>query len=130
MPLVRTLGAGAEAAASAVAVWSREITIADDNQEFTPALLVYGMPRLTFYVRQTAGALGATVQPQFAVRGTGGVGTQAVDWQVLDAAYVVNPNVAVPTVRNYIVSARLIRLALIRPAGQATSLQIILTASL
>jgi hypothetical protein len=130
MPLVRTLGAGSEATASAVAVLSRTITPAGDPQEFSASLLVYAMPTLTFWINQTVGALGATVQPQFAVRSLTGALVPAVDWLPLGPPVVVNPAVLIPTVLQFIQPVRLIRLAITRPAGQATTMRVILSGSL
>jgi len=130
VPLVRTIGAGRNPSASAVAVWTRVVTPAGDAAEFSDALLVYAMPRLTFQIQQLAGPLGATVVPLFAVRSIDGIGIPAPDWLPLDAPVVVNPALTNPTRLQYMQPARLIRLQFQRPAGQPTTLRIVLSGSL
>ena len=130
MPLVRTLGAGNAPAASAVAVLSRTIPPAADAQEFSPSLLVYAMPTLTFWCNQTVGALGATVQAEFSVRSLTGALVPAEEWLPLGPPVVINPAALIPTVLQFIQPARLIRLAITRPAGQATTMRVILSGSI
>ena len=129
MPLVRTLGVGSEAAASAVATYRRTLEPAGDPDEFTSSLLVYGMPQLTFWFQQTVGALGCQVQPEYAVRSVDAL-TPVVEWLPLDAAFIINPAPQNPTLRNYKMPARLIRVRISRPVGQVTRVQLVMAGSL
>ena len=130
MPITRTLGAGSQAAASAVAVYQRLHTPAGDAEEFTDALLVYAMPRLTFWIRQDVGALGMTVQPEFAVRSIDGPGVPTQNWLPLGPPVIINPAPDNPTLLQFLLPARQIRLGFTRPLGQATSITVVMAGSL
>ena len=129
MPLARTLGVGAQANASAVATLRRTIALADDNTVPSSGLLVYGLPEITFYFEQTIGVLGCTVQPQFAVRSTTIVAVQAVEWLPLGPPVVINAGINNPTILQFTMPSRLVRVLVTRPAGQASTVELVIAAS-
>lgn len=128
MPLVRSMGVGSQPVASAGVTYRRTIQPPNDSPVFVGPLLVYGCPRLIFYAQQTAGVLGATVQPEYAVRSVDGIGVPIVEWLPLGPPVAINPNTQSPWLANYIMPARLIRLRVIRPTGQVTALNIVIAA--
>jgi len=130
MPLTRTLGVGSQAAASAVATYRRTITPPDDLVIPTSPLLVYAMPRLTFWFRQLAGVLGCTVLPEFAVRSVDGLVQPAIEWLPLGPPVVINPAPTNPTILSFFMPARLVRVSLTRPAGQPTTVDLVMAGSL
>ena len=130
MPLARTLGVGAQANASAVATLRRTITLPNDNPIASAGLLVYGLPELTFYFEQTIGVLGCTVQPQFAVRSTTIVAVQSIEWLPLGPPVVINAGINNPTILRFVMPSRLVRVLLTRPAGQASTVELVIAGSI
>ena len=130
MPLERPLGVGSSASASAVATFRRVFILAADPAVNTPGLLVYGLPALTFYIQQTVGALGATVIPQFAVRSLTGALVPDPEWLPLAAPFIINPGITIPTLVQYTMPARRIRLVVQRSPGVATTLTVVMAGSI
>ena len=113
-----------------MATYRRTHVLAADAAVETTPLLVYAMPRLTFWFRQTAGALGCTVLCEFAIRSQDGVGQPAIEWLPLGAPVVINPAILNPTLLTFFMPARLIRVSLTRPVAQATTVDVVMAGSL
>lgn len=116
-------GAGSHAVSSAYVTKDYEMTIGTDPIRSSIPLLTGGMPRVFFYLLQTAGAVGSEVIPEFA--------TQQDDegdmkWLPL-ASPVITP-LNVPIILSYNLPTKFIRVSVTRPSGQATTMQINLMA--
>lgn len=127
MPIKRTTGAGEVATASADATLRQNSVLALDAQAFTDALLVDGLPHCAFWAQQSVGALGAIVIPQFSIRQITGNATPTNEWLDFSAPIVLVPGApGTPMFLTFRFPAKLIRLAVTRPAGQATTVRVAL----
>lgn len=80
-------------------------------------IAILGMPRVTVWARQTAGAVSGQFSIQFSIADNGGV----KEWLDLTPPIVTPLNV--PVLFQVTIPAKFIRLAVSRPAGQVTSIQ-------
>lgn len=86
---------------------------------------VVGLPRLYLWMRQSVGAVGASVQVQFSVTAVGGVLT----WLPLAAPFVVAGAGGPPLLLDYSLPANFLRVRVTSPAAQPTRTQVYLAAS-
>lgn len=127
MPSITVGNVGKNQVTSAIGTLRRTATLAADAASNSESMLTEGMPRLYFWLRQTVGANGATIIPQFSIRATTGVGTPTPEWLDLDAGIVLPFNV--PVLLEYHFPAKLIRINMTRFAGQATTIEIAMGSS-
>jgi hypothetical protein len=90
-------------------------------------LLTEGMPRLYFWIAQTVGAVGLTVQPQFMVRASPAPGA-GDEWLPLIPPVVLVPG-SVPTIIEQAFPATKIRLQFTGVALQASTVELVLGCS-
>lgn len=98
--------------------------LAADAPVFTDQLLILGIPDVIFWVQQTAGAIGATVIPEWSARAVTGIGVPVDEWLPMSAALVVPPGAGNPLYARYWFPCRRVRLQMTRPANQATTLEV------
>lgn len=129
MPVNRPVSSGTAQMAAANANLRRTITLADDAETFSDALNVTALPRIVYWLNQTAPAAGnpVTVRLQFSVRGiTGGV-TPIPEWLDIGAPFVLVPGV--PTLVDFAMPCASIRVGLKRVQGVASTVDIVLGAA-
>jgi hypothetical protein len=115
--------------AAANANLRRTITLADDAETFSDFLNVTALPRLVYWLNQTAPAVGnpVTVRLQFSVRGTTGGVTPVPEWLDIGATFVLVPGV--PTLVDFAMPCSSIRVGLKRVQGVASTVDIVLGAA-
>ena len=98
-----------------------EVTLSVDTVVVSEEVVTLGLSRIAVWTEQTAGALGATVQPQFCISQEGGLGNLVPTdrWLNLPGTFVAVLNT--PTLLNYELSPTKVRVSFTRPAGQATT---------
>ena len=109
MAMITFGGVGSSSVASGVVTYQDTVGIA--GLSFTSEQLEVGqLPHLFYWVETTAAV---NVKPQFAVRGTPGLGPPTLDWQSLSNAIAIAPGV--PTLIEFRFPARFIRLSFDAP---------------
>jgi hypothetical protein len=124
MPHVNQIGTGDKSVASAQTSFEQTLVLTADAQAFSFSLLNLGMPRVQFYIYQTIGAVGSSVVPQFSVSEDD---EGKVKWYP-----ITTPQIApllVPISLPVTISSKEVRLAVTRPAGQATTLDVVIMAA-
>jgi hypothetical protein len=129
MPLRGNESVGFTQVCSAEVVVRRTLVLAADAAAVGETLEVWGMPRLSFWMLQTVGVLGATAIAQFGVTTVAGGLIPILEWLPLNAGGVIPPGGLTPLLWNFNFPARYIRLQITRPAGQATTVQYVIGAS-
>lgn len=97
--------------------------------ESTP-LNVQGLPRLNFWLRQIVGAVGSVCTLQFSVTSVAG-GVPALNWLPLPGSPFALPGAgAPPIIVNFILPVNFIRVVILTPAAQPTTVQVYPSASI
>lgn len=125
MPKQDTFAVGGITVGAASATLRRTFALTSDDLTNTEALQVEGMKNLAFWLSQTVGAVAVMATPQFAVTS---VSSTQLDWLNLSAPIALVPG-GTPTILNFTFPARWIRLQLLRPAAQASTVQFVLAGS-
>ncbi|MDP3772642.1 MAG: hypothetical protein Q8Q85_00060 [Gemmatimonadales bacterium] len=119
MPVTSVPATGAITIASARSVIRLTVSLTADAAFATRPVAVGNLPRLWFWLRHTtpAAGVGIAVIPQFSVSDTVVAGVVVPEFLNLPIAGPLPFNV--PVLLNYVVAAKLVRLALTRVAGSA-----------
>lgn len=129
MPIVRTKSSGDVANAAAVLSLRRDFVLAADATVNSDPLATQGLPRINFWLNQTAGAVGAQVRLNFMPRMvTGGV-TPDPEWLLLQPAFVLAPGGLTPTRVEIGFAVSAIRVQLTRSPGVAATIQLFMSAA-
>lgn len=130
MPIVRTPVAGDVANAAATLSLRRTITLAADAVVNSDPLAVSGVPRMNYWINQTAGAAGASCRLQFMPRQTtGGGGVPIPEWLLLQAPIILTPGGNAPTRVELGFAVFAIRVTLTRSPGVNTTIELYLSAA-
>ena len=109
---------------SAQTSFRQELVLSTNAETQSFVLLTLGLPRVQIYLRQTIGAIGASVIPEFSVSDRA-EGTP--QWDPITTP-VVTPFMG-PVLLNYPLACKQVRISATRPAGQATTLVVIIMAA-
>ena len=126
MPIVRVPVAGSEIIASAAVFKRKTVTVAGgaDSVLADLAIQVNNLPNAFFYLHQTAGLVGATFQPYFAVDNTTNA---APNWMVLTPPQAVF--LLTPMSVNLRVVATMITVEIKNVTNQAQTFDLVVAAS-
>lgn len=127
MPLITQSAVGSDTVVPGVANKLIVGTSTLGTDVTTDFLYTNQLPKLNFYIRQTAGVVPCTVTPQFALRRTTGVTIPELDFLPLSGA-VILPATNVPLILSYEFPCAAIRLFIEGVAGQNSTFDLILGA--
>ena len=102
----------------------RQVVLSTNAAAFTDQLLILGIPDCIFWVQQTVGAVGASVIPEWSARAVTGAAAPTDEWLPMTAPLIVPPGAGNPLYVRFWFPCRRIRLQMIRPANQATTLEV------
>jgi len=125
MAYINQNGTGSSQASAAQTSFEQVMTISNNSNNYSIPLLTRGMPRVQAYIIQTTGAVGSSVTLQFSV-------SDAVDGakQWFDVSLPSVANLNNPLILPYTLSCKFVRLKVMREAGQATVMNVVLMAAM
>jgi hypothetical protein len=121
MAFVNNKGHGHIDVAAAVSFQTDTVSLASDVDAYSRELGNRGMPRVTVYLQQTVGAVPTTAVVEFSTADT----TNKVKTYFPAGTAVPTP-LNVPVLVPVQLPAKFIRVRFTRPAGQATTVQVVL----
>ncbi len=123
MPFEQSGQTGAAPVASAQTQQTYRLVVGAGQTVATDAFLLRGMSKLTVLCQQTAGALGAQVQPQVGTSDQATpVPTQRPVWRNLGPPAVVALGVSITL--PFVIPAKQVRVAVTAPAGNAVTVDL------
>jgi hypothetical protein len=121
MSFINNKGHGHTDVAAAVSYQTDFVVLASDAEAYSRELGNRGMPRVTVYLQQTVGAIPAQATVEFS---TSDQTNKIKTW--FPATTAVPTPLNVPVLVPVQLPAKFIRVSFVRPAAQATSIEVVL----
>lgn len=127
MPARGARNLGGQPVTGAVVQWRQQLALAGGAVGTSAPINVLGMSRVVYWIRQTVGAVGATVEYQFSVSDAVGILTPVPEWLPTVAPFVlIPPPASTPTLNDYALPAKFLRIQVTAPVGQATTVDLVI----